>query len=393
MMHVCILFLVAWGLMLSAVEVHAEILIRVPARPIHAPVGSAFLHSKSSFLPKRYRFAQQTSVSSRASSTQTLEGALRNARIAFSKGQFAQMNRSLRWMERHIALIPNKASARKMHYTLWLHLLFAKYHRVQGVVPPLQPLRTLESSAQIRQQIEFLRSSLKHVRSSVERLELYNVLFRKIVRKIRTKDAIVLLSTRTQEGILRNRAAIVQLRLDRLKQMLLRSRQKMKRHTPSSTTQKHIWRRLHILRKTQSQLKILLHRQAASIGRAERVFVHQQAIWKRKKREQFWGLTIGVSSLALGLASGALAIGLTVESDAWGPIPGVRKLNPMEAHTYKTASTGLWIAGTSFVLVGAVCLVVSIVRSPDAFMPLKGSYKAHTTFWQSPRTSSTLQTK
>ena len=143
----------------------------------------------------------------------------------------------------------------KQNTELWLHLLWSKLYRALGVLPPIRPLEEYQDKRELESQKTRLEEASEHLQKGLWHLKRYNLMLKRIRRKARVTDALTLVHSVNQEGILNNRVTIVQLRIYRLKQILMDwQKQKLKKQKRSKQAERET-KRLRKIRALQVDMK------------------------------------------------------------------------------------------------------------------------------------------
>jgi hypothetical protein len=248
---------------------------------------------------------------------------------------------------------------------------------MQALLPPIVQVSALASREDARLHQKRLQAALLHLEKGLLHLTHYNVLFRSVVRRIRAKDAVSYVNTRSQEGILRNRVAIVKLRLARLGRIVREWNAQAQRRAAHTARHKQQRQTLRHIRKMQLSLRKVIRKQAVVFQRSDVMYKRMIKDIRQRRRGASVLTWLGVGTLAVGVLGGVGGVVAHVESEAWA-IPNERKtLSPVDARLAKDLGTGLLIGGGVLVGIGAALWVTGRLFLPprDAFE--RGIVRAH----------------
>lgn len=317
------------------------------------------------------------------------------ARTAYAKGDLGRMKVALLSAEKALGQKQRFRKYELEHYALWLHLLWSKFHRIQAVLPPIKRAKQFEDRKQVQAHLKELTRTLSHLKEGHRRLKLYIQLFRQLTTRLRNKDALVLVNTSNQAGILQNRISIVKLRLVRLEKMERQwqsSSEKLRRQRQSQRLKREL-KKLRKIRRTQLALKKLMKRQALALRRAQRVYLSRQRSLINKQRTGTTMLWIGAGVLTLSVGAAVTGGWMHAESEAWTEDQSQKKLSTGEARVFKNAGSGMLIGGAIALITGLTVAIVGLSWRPGAKQRAQGVYDAHRNYieWDSKERDNTQQ--
>jgi len=334
-----------------------------------SPVWSA-LPVHSSKVGKRHPIILKPKPKKRirlAQSISTVESWIVKAREAFSQAELDRMEKALN--EADAALRREEKSLSKAlfdNYFLWLNLLWSKFHRVKGLLPPMEKLERYESDSQVKAQLSLMKVLLRHQQEELKYVKLYNTALKRLIRRSKLKDAITLVASMSRQGILENRVQIVQLRIFRLKVILqlrevggAKNKQKLNRLQKELKLQGKLFAKI---RKRQQKTRLSLRKQALAVQQARKMLVayrHDLINRASRGRTLTW---VGVAAMVVGLGVGVTGILMGISSEQQ-KLSG--ELNITQYNSAITLARSLGIGGGVVFLGGGVALLYGRLIIPS----------------------------
>ena len=300
---------------------------------------------------------------------------LSKARQDFATRRFDSMRRQLVQAEDLLKTYgPHPGVPSFDNAVLWYHLLRYKYFMNKGALPPSRALEAYHDKQEIQHDLRQLQRTQTHFTKGLFHLEQYNKLFRSLSKRLKTKEALALVNTLSQEGILRNRLSIVKLRVFRLKRLI--KGWKRRRRVKLSKQDQEATKRLKEIRKMQLTMKKTFKTQALRLFKAQNMYDR----WQRERRQRALvsqRLHIaGWIGVGLGVVCGVSGVGLHLESDAWVIQDEQKKYSPVEGRQWRQAALASWITGGALLLAGVTSLITSAAIAPSKQEALVHMYRS-----------------
>lgn len=126
-----------------------------------------------------------------AQESRNTEFFVRKAKQAMALGLNKQWKQALEQAE---SKLPKEAKSlslmRRLNLKLWIALLWSKFHRQQGVFPPIMNIQKFESKSALLQYIKVFQEAIVALEKSKGYLKTYNRLFAKVMQRSQWQDQI-----------------------------------------------------------------------------------------------------------------------------------------------------------------------------------------------------------
>jgi tetratricopeptide (TPR) repeat protein len=304
-----------------------------------------------------------------------LAKSIQNARKFLALGELARMEEVLQKAEEQSKKPdPKQPPQAKDNARLWLDLLWGQFHQILGTPPPFARLQIFDNKEQVHKRIADLERALQHTQQAIFYLGRYSALFRTVLKRSNTHDALTLVSTANRIQILHNTTRTMQNRIPLLEGLLRdwdreSPAQRQSRIKMLLQVMKQSQKDIAVLRKRQQRIQTKLQRQGKAIVSAQQILQRHQADLQQRKHNGRIVVWIGAGALTLGVAGTGAGVGWEIYKNVEGD---AKKLNE-----YDTNRT-VWLAvGIPLLATGVAMVLIGHLIQPKLPDQYKGVYRSH----------------
>jgi len=251
--------------------------------------------------------------------------------------------------------------------SLWLHLFRSRFHQLRGLLPAIKPFSAYQNVQELKWTCTQLDTALIHLQKAATHLRRYNILFKRVMRRLDLKSSIALVNTVARESMLKNRVQIVHVWNLLLKGWI----RDWKKPSKKQALDKNAFERFRKEQKKEQQKFILWARARLQDKASYQAEVLAQL--KLSKRLTWAGIIVAITGAAVGIAG----IICHFQADAWD-VPDVSyKFSPSEARALKNWGTGLLIGGSLVAVTGSTIAIVGRLWTVTNRRYYEAIYKKH----------------